>query len=66
MVLDAKRTFLHVDALTDTNVKPPHLRDTERCWLLKKCMSGTFPAAAGWQHLVQKVGTDFGLLSSSN
>ena len=66
MVLDVKRTFLHADALTQTYVKPPHLRDTERCWLLKNCMSGTLPAPAGWQHLVQKVGTDIGLLSSSN
>ena len=66
MVLDAKRAFLHADALTETYVKPPHLRDTERCWLLKKCMHGTFPAAARWQHLVQKVGTDIGLLNSSN
>ena len=65
MVLDAKRAPLHADALTETYVKPPHLRDTERCWLLKKCMYGTFLAAAGWQHLVQKVGTDSGLLSSS-
>ena len=32
MVLDAKRAFLHADALTETYVKPPHLRDTERCW----------------------------------
>ena len=31
MVLDAKRAFLHADALTETCVKPPHLRDTERC-----------------------------------
>ena len=66
MALDAKRAFLHADALTETSVKPPHLRDTERCWLLKKCMYGTLSAAAGWQHLVQKVGTDVGLLSSSN
>ena len=66
MVLDAKRAFLHADALTETYVKPPHLRDTERYWLLKKCMYGTLPAAAGRQHLVQKVGTDIGLLSSSN
>ena len=66
MVLDAKRALLHADALTETCVKPPHLRDTERCWLLKKCMYGTLLAAAGWQHLVQKVGADFGLLSSSN
>ena len=66
MVLDAKRAFLHADALTETYVKPPHLRDTERCWLLKKCMCGTLPAAPGWQHLVQKVGADIGLLSSSN
>ena len=65
MALDAKRAFLHADAVTETSVKPRHLRDTERCWLLKKCMYGT-PAAAGWQHLVQKVGTDVGLLSSSN
>ena len=27
MVLDAKRAFLHADALTETYVKPPHLRD---------------------------------------
>ena len=66
LVFDAKRAFLHADALTETCVKPPHLRDTERCWLLKKCMHGTFLAAARWQHLVQKVGTDIGLLSSSN
>ena len=25
---------LHADVLTETFVKPPHLRDTERCWLL--------------------------------
>ena len=30
MVLDAKRAFLHADALTETCVKPPHLRDKER------------------------------------
>ena len=66
MVLDAKRAFLHADALTETYVKPPHLQDTERCWLLKKCMYGTLPAAAGWQHLVQRVGADIGLLSASN
>ena len=66
MVLDAKRAFLHADALTETYVKPPHLRETERCWLLKKSMYGTLPAAAGWQHLVQKVDTDIGLPSSSN
>ena len=66
MVLDAKRTFLHADALTETYVKPPHLRDTERYWLLKECMYGTLPAAARWQHLVRKVGTDIGLPSSSN
>ena len=65
MVPDAKRAFLHADALTETCVKPPHLREAERCWLLKKCMCGTLPAAAGWQHFVQKVGTDIGLLSSS-
>ena len=29
-------------------------------------MYGTRLAAAGWQHLVQKAGTDIGLLSSSN
>ena len=34
MVLDAKRAFLHADTLTETYVEPPHLRDTERCWLL--------------------------------
>ena len=66
MVLDAKRAFLHANALTETYVEPPHLRDTERCWLLKKCMYGTLLAAAGRQHLVQKVGTDVGQLSSSN
>ena len=66
MVLDAKRAFLHAEALTETFVKPSHLRDTERCWLLKKCMYGTLPAAAGRQHLVQKVDTDIGLPSSSN
>ena len=64
MVLDAKRAFLHADELTDTYVKPPHLRGSERCWLLKKCMYGTLLAAAGWQRIVQKVGTDIGLLSS--
>ena len=62
MILEAKRAFLHVDALTETYVKPTHLQDTERCWLLKKCMYGTLPAAA-WQHLVEKVGTDIGPLS---
>ena len=66
MVLDAKRAYLHADALTETYVKPPHPRDAERCWLLMKCMYGTLPAAAGWQHLVQKDGTDIGLLSSNN
>ena len=45
MVLDAKRALLQADALTETYVKPPHLRDTERCWLLKKCMYGTLLAA---------------------
>ena len=66
LVFDAKRAFLHVDALTGTYVKPPHLRDTDRCWLLKVCMYGTLLAAARSQHLVQKVSTDIGLLSSSN
>ena len=66
MVLDAKQAFLHADALTETFVIPPHLRDTERCWLLKKCMYGTLLAAAGWQHLVRKLGADIGLLSSTN
>ena len=66
MVPDAKRAFLQVDALTETRVKPPHLRDTERCWLRKKFMYGTLPAIEGWQHLVQKVGADIGLLSASN
>ena len=37
-----------------------------RCWLLKKCRYGTLIATAGWQHCVQKVGADSGLLSSSN
>ena len=58
MVLDVKRAFSHTDSLTATYVKPPHLRDTERCWLLKTCMYGTLLAAAGWQHFVQKVGAD--------
>ena len=49
MVLDAKRAFLHADALTETCVKRSHLRDTERCWLLKKCKDGTL-TAAGKQH----------------
>ena len=66
MELDAKRAFLHADALTETYVKPPHLRDAERRWLLKKCVYDTLPAEARRQHLVQKVGTDIGLLSSSN
>ena len=66
MVLDAKRTVLHVDALAETYVKPPHLPDTQRCCLLEKCMYGTLPAAAGWQHFVQKVGLDIGLLCSRN
>ena len=66
MELDAKRAFLHADALTETYVKPPHLRDTERCWLLTKCMYSTGPAAAGWQHLVRRIGKDIGLLSSSS
>ena len=47
MVLEAKRAFLHAEALTETHVKPPHLRDTERCWLLNKCTHGTLRAAAG-------------------
>ena len=59
---DAKRAFLHADAPTETYVKPPHLRDTDRCW--KKCMSGTLSAAAA-QHLVQRVGADSGQLSLS-
>ena len=66
LVLDAKRAFPRADGLTETCVKPPHLRDTERCWLLKKCVFGTLPAATGWQHLVRRVSTDLGLLSSSN
>ena len=61
-VLDVKRAFLHADAQTETYMKPPHLRDTELCWLLKKCVYATLPAAARWQHFVQKVGTDIGLL----
>ena len=65
-VLDAKRAFSHADALTETYVKPSRLRDTERCWLLKKCLYGTLPAAAGWHHLVREVGADIDLLSSSN
>ena len=66
MVLVAKRAILHADALAETYVKPPHLRGTERCWILKKRMYGTLPEAAGWQLLVQKVGANIGLLSSSN
>ena len=67
MVPDAKRAFLQVDALTETYCEnSPYLRVTERCWLLKKFMYGTLPAVAGWQHLVQKVGADIGLLSASN
>ena len=62
MVLDAKRAFPHADALTETYVKPPHLRDTERCRILKTCMYGTLLAAAGWQHLVRRVGTEIGLM----
>ena len=65
MVL-AKRAFLHDDALAETYVKPPHLRDTERCLRLTKWMYGTFPAAAGWQQHVQKVGAHIGLFSPSN
>ena len=66
MVLDAKGAFLHADALTDSCVKPPLLQDSERCCLLKKCMYGTLLAAEGWQHLVQTVGADIGLLCSSS
>ena len=58
--------FLHADAPTETHVKPPLERGTDRCWLLKKCMYGTLLAAAEWQHMVWKVSTDIGLLSSSN
>ena len=65
MVL-AKRAFLHDDALAETYVKPPHLRDTERYLRLTKWMYGTFPAAAGWQQHVQKVGAHIGLFSPSN
>ena len=63
-VLSVKRALLHIDALIETYVEPPHLRDTERCQRLKKCMYGTVTAAAGWQHIVQKIGADNGLLSS--
>ena len=67
MVFDAKQAFLHDDALTETYVKPPHLPDTERSWMLKKSKYGTLLAAEGWQHLLgQKVGADIGLLCSSN
>ena len=45
MVLDVKRAFLHADTLSETYVKPPHLRDAKRCWLLKKCMYGTLPTS---------------------
>ena len=38
MILDAKRAFLHAEAIGKTYVAPPHLRGTKRCWLLKKCM----------------------------
>ena len=47
VALDAKRAFVHADALTETYVKPPPLRDTERCWLLRKCMYGTLPQQDG-------------------
>ena len=65
MVLDAKRAFLHADALTETYLKPSHVQNTKRCWLLKKCMYDTLPVAAGWRHFVQKVGTDVGWLAQS-
>ena len=64
-VIDATLAFLHADALTETYVKPPRLRDKERYWQLKKYMQRALPAAAGWQHLVQKVVANIGLLSSS-
>ena len=46
-----RRAFLHADALTETYLKSPYLRNTKRCWLLVECMYDTLPA--GWQHLVQ-------------
>ena len=64
MVLHANRAFLHADALTETYVKPPHFRDTKRCWRLMKCIYGLLFIAAGWQHLVQKVDADIGMLWS--
>ena len=51
-VLDAKRAFLHADALGVTYVMPPHLRKTGKCWRLKKCIYGTLPAASAWQKKV--------------
>ena len=60
MILDAKRAFLHAEAIGKTYVAPPHLRGTKRCWLLKKCMYGTLPAAAGWQKHVGHVMTAMG------
>ena len=61
MVLVARRAFLHADALTETYVRPPHLRDTEEMHALFP-----LPSAVAWQHHVQKVGAYIGLLSSSN
>ena len=65
-VSGSKQAFLLADALTETSVKPPHLRSTERCWRLKTYMYGTLPAAAVWPHLVQNVRADIGLLVSSS
>ena len=41
LALGAKRAFLPADPLTETYVKPQHVRDIGRCWLLKRCMHGT-------------------------
>ena len=42
MVLVAQQAFLHADALNEVYVKPTHLHNRERCWLLKNCMYGWF------------------------
>ena len=65
LVLDAKGHTCTPDVLTETYVKPRHLPDTKRCWLLKQSMHCTLPAAAGRQHSAQKVGADMCLLSGS-
>ena len=66
MVLDAKRAFLHADALTETYVKPPHLRDTGRMLAAEEMYVRHAPRSGRMATLVQKVGADIGLLCSSN